>query len=503
MQRYEAGRKLKDTLMGEARQGRGYFLHATTGELTCIDVLLKSFNKQCVLNGVTLNGQPVAEDPRTELTLQTRVSTPASYPASLQQSPSYLDRIAVQCSSHIVKLYDVKDDGDAIVAIMEFAAGGELFSLLSSSGPSFSLAHAKTYTVQLLLAVHALHTLDIVHRDISLENILLTRDHSLRLCDFGLAREVPRGERLEEKVAVGKTRYMSPEVFSCIAYDPRLSDVWSVGVCLFVMCMKNFPWNFPHSSDPLFVMICSGRVNDVMRGWGRPQLDDALVDLFSHFFCPEERRWSIQQLLESDWLRGVWNAPRETAAAPPVHSRAAASAPASLAVSTSSSVASSPPPGASAGGVGAGSASPLTLSTASLEDLSANEPAERSLSPAVPPAASLATFPSSTVFDGPGLSRSMSPSFALPPSSRPAFVQPPLFFQLQETAVMRSLDLSSHHHSEAAAAPPPPEKHGGAVTADSGHSLYPTSADAAALVSGRGELPVGPSLDHSKSRRDR
>ena len=475
------------------------------------------------MNGVTLQGHPVAEDPRTELTLQTRISTPDAYSASLKHSPSYLDRITAQSSTHIVRLYDVKDDGECIVAIMEFCHGGELFSLLSTAGPSFTLAHAKAYTVQLLLAVHALHALNIVHRDISLENILLTKDRTLRLCDLGLARELPRGQRLAESVAVGKTRYMSPEVFSCIAYDARLSDLWSVGVCLFVMVCKNFPWNFPHSSDPLFVMICSGRINDVMRGWGRPQLDDELVDLFSHFFCPEERRWSIQQLLDSDWLKGVWNAPRtegsqqqQQRAAPleqplPVQApRSAESAPASLSVSTASSVHSSPPT-AAAVRMGAGSASPLVLATASMEDLSAND--ERPPSPTPPSfsssSSSSSSLPSSSrtssdAFDNlhhtrTPTTRSMSPSFALSLSSQHGFPQEPLFFQLQEAAVTRSIDLSTPHSFSSSTLP-------SADTADSsvsGGALYPSSEVADALASSATQLPMGPTLSHSESRVDR
>ena len=534
MLQYERGRKLKDTLMGEARQGKGYFRRPPSNELTSIDVLLKYFNKRCVMNGVTLSGQPVAEDPRTELTLQTRISTPDAYPASLLSSPSYLDRVTSASSTHIVRLYDVKDDGESIVAIMEFAHGGELFSLLSTAGPSFTLAHAKAYTVQLLLAVHALHALDIVHRDISLENILLTKDRVLRLCDLGLAREVPRGQRLSEAVAVGKTRYMSPEVFSCIAYDPRLSDLWSVGVCLFVMVNKNFPWNFPHSSDPLFVMICSGRINDVMRGWGRPQLQDSLVDLFSHFFCPEERRWSIQQLLDSDWLRGVWNAPRAEAPQqqqqrlstldqphPVPPARSAQSAPASLSVSTTSSAHSSPPSVAEAVRVGAGSASPLSLATASMEDLSANEP-DRAVSPAPPSdffafssSSSLSSSRSSSdAFDNSHLNRSMSPSFALSSSAQRDFPQEPLFFNLQETAVMRSIDLpaasascSSAPSLSSSALSASPRSNGvashAAGASASSDALYPSLEAADALASSANQLPMGPSLDHSKSRVDR
>ena len=494
--------------MGEARQGVGYFLSPHTGQLQSIDVLLKSFNKQCVLNGTTLAGQHIQEDPRTELMIQTKLSSPASYPATLLSSPHYLDRIAVQSSSHIVKLYDVKDEGETIVAIMEFAHGGELYTLLHNSGPAFTVAHAKSYFVQLLLAVSAIHTLDVIHRDISLENLLLTRDNQLRICDFGLAREITRGQRLEERSACGKLRYMSPEVFSCIPFDGVLSDVWSVGVCLFVMLVKVFPWNIPHSSDPLFVMICSGRLNDVMKGWGKQLLSDELIDLFAHIFCPEERRYSIAQLLESDWLKDVWHGPRERDATNAVSAagrdgrRGPLSAPASLGGSGESSAVSSPPARSAVSGE-AVSASPLSLATASMDELSASCSVTPQ-SPPLPAGSSAHSSPLTSISSSQFVTRSFSPTAALSAADYASALhyaqQQQPAFTLQEVGVMRSLD------DAASPLVPPPYPFVNVQSEADGHSsasahLYPTDTDVAAVDTSA--MPAGPSLEHSSSRRDR
>lgn len=498
MQRYEVGRKLKDTLMGEARQGVGHFLSPQSGQLQSIDVLLKSFNKQCVLNGTTLSGQHIQEDPRTELMIQTRLSSPASYPASLLSSPRYLDRMAVQSSAHIVKLYDVKDEGDTIVAIMEFAHGGELYTLLHNSGPAFTVAHAKTYFVQLLLAVSAIHTLNVIHRDISLENLLLTREHQLRICDFGLAREITPGQRLEERSACGKLRYMSPEVFSCIQFDGVLSDVWSVGVCLFVMLVKVFPWNIPHSSDPLFVMICSGRLNDVMKGWGKQLLSEELIELFAHIFCPEERRYSIAQLLESEWLKDVWQGPKARDAATAVGAagrearRVPMTAPASLSGSAESS-----PPTRSAVSSDAVSASPLSLATANTDELSAGTPRSP---PSATASSSVAATPLSSISSSQLVTRSMSPTSALSSSDYSSAMyyaqqQQQSAFTLQEVGVSRSL------HAAAVAPVHPTPEQSVAVRSSISAQLYPTEVDVAGVDTSA--MPAGPSLEHSSSRRDR
>jgi serine/threonine protein kinase len=287
MDKLEVGRKLKSTLMGEARYGKAYFRGKADNKLYAVEVLVKSFNKKCVQAGETLDGQKIAENPRLELTLQAKLSNG-------------------DCS-YIVRLLDVKDGGNTICAILEFCHNGELFNVVQNAGNAFTAVHAKTYFIQLLLGLKYMHSLNIVHRDLSLENLLLTKDYSLRICDFGLALELKSTESMiQEQCAVGKLRYMPPEVFSCIKYNPFLGDVWSCGVILFVMLFRVFPWNVPHASDALFVMICSGRINDVMRAWNKPALETELVDLFSKIFCPEDKRWNINQLLEHSFLTEVW-----------------------------------------------------------------------------------------------------------------------------------------------------------------------------------------------------
>ena len=71
----------------------------------------------------------------------------------------------------------------------------------------------------------------LVHRDVSIENILLTDEGGVRLCDFGVAVELPFDSWIiSDQIPVGKIRFMSPEVFVRGAYDASLNDVWCLGV---------------------------------------------------------------------------------------------------------------------------------------------------------------------------------------------------------------------------------------------------------------------------------
>jgi serine/threonine protein kinase len=88
-------------------------------------------------------------------------------------------------------------------------------------------------------AVTFLHANGIVHRDISLENLLLADDGSVSLSDFGLARTVDAPD-FTCAGAVGKPKYMAPEQFRYVAYNGKSSDLWSLGVCMYAMCHGTF-----------------------------------------------------------------------------------------------------------------------------------------------------------------------------------------------------------------------------------------------------------------------
>lgn len=99
--------------------------------------------------------------------------------------------------------------------------------------------------VQLFEAVARLHQLDIAHQDLSLENILLTDDVSgglqVKLVDFGhaaISRRSKPGQRLP-----GKAGYRAPEMYTHAEYDRFSADVFSLGVVIYTMAVKDYPWS--------------------------------------------------------------------------------------------------------------------------------------------------------------------------------------------------------------------------------------------------------------------
>jgi len=137
-----------------------------------------------------------------------------------------------------------RSDTETFVA-MSFCSEGDLFDWchsdsVPSPGPRRE-ERVRPVAAQLLAAVRWLHDLGIAHRDLSLENVVLTRhgaEASLRLIDFGMAT-LQRYVRDEIR---GKLVYQAPEVHTQRVVDAFLADNFAVGAILYCMAAQDYPW---------------------------------------------------------------------------------------------------------------------------------------------------------------------------------------------------------------------------------------------------------------------
>lgn len=89
-------------------------------------------------------------------------------------------------------------------------------------------------------AIAYCHSKRILHRDIKLDNILLTVDGGVKLCDFGVSKQVRNGERMNEQC--GTPAYIAPEILQGLGYEGFAIDIWSAGVVLYAMLYGTVPF---------------------------------------------------------------------------------------------------------------------------------------------------------------------------------------------------------------------------------------------------------------------
>ena len=130
---------------------------------------------------------------------------------------------------NILRFYNWYETRNHIWLILEYCTGGDLLQLLTQDArmPEQAL---KVLGVDLISGLHHLHTLGVLYCDLKPSNVLIDEFGVLKLCDFGLARQFPTSETVEQQgPRRGTPCYMAPELFSADGVYSTASDLWSLG----------------------------------------------------------------------------------------------------------------------------------------------------------------------------------------------------------------------------------------------------------------------------------
>eukprot|EP00658_Telonema_sp_P-2_P022650 TRINITY_DN19052_c0_g2_i3.p1 TRINITY_DN19052_c0_g2~~TRINITY_DN19052_c0_g2_i3.p1 ORF type:complete len:282 (+),score=81.40 TRINITY_DN19052_c0_g2_i3:143-988(+) len=214
---------------------------------------------------------------------------------------------------NVVGLLDVGEEAEFYYIVMELCRG-DLFDRIELCG-WFDEEEALHYMTQLAAGVAACHASNIVHRDLKPENLLLDSNDVLKITDFGLASAF---SQLDQEKALcgtpcGSPRYAAPQVVQAVdghKYDAFAADVWSMGICCYIMTMGQFPFSMadPNSSPEFARYVKTQRLEFPERG--SLGLEQVLHGMLALNEC---ERPSPQQLHEI-WSRGSWATPsREVA----------------------------------------------------------------------------------------------------------------------------------------------------------------------------------------------
>jgi serine/threonine protein kinase len=138
---------------------------------------------------------------------------------------------------YIVKFIDSIETQTHFFIIQELCNGRELLDVINDSDFISEYSIKKIFH-QLMQAVEYLHENDISHGDIKPENVLCDHHFNIKLIDFGFANQASK--KLD--VFLGTLEYAAPEILSGISYIGGISDMWSCGVCLYVLFFMELPF---------------------------------------------------------------------------------------------------------------------------------------------------------------------------------------------------------------------------------------------------------------------
>ncbi|KAM4698716.1 serine/threonine-protein kinase 36 [Rhinophrynus dorsalis] len=195
---------------------------------------------------------------------------------------------------NIVRMLDSCETEREVVVVTEYAEG-ELFQILEDDG-SLSEELVRAVSAQLVSALYYLHSHRILHRDMKPQNILLGKDGTVKLCDFGFARELSLDTLMVRSIK-GTPLYMSPELVLERPYDHR-SDLWALGCIVYELLVGTPPF-YTHSIFQLVSIITQQAVR-----WPRgvsPELKNFLQGLLTK---DPGLRLSWPELLRHPFIKG-------------------------------------------------------------------------------------------------------------------------------------------------------------------------------------------------------
>ena len=184
---------------------------------------------------------------------------------------------------YIVKLHDVIIDTNYnnIYFILDYYPKGDLSKFLNHK--PLKEKYCRKYMNQLSQGLEYLLNMDILHRDLKPQNILLTNEFNIKITDFGFAKQIDKNALIT--TLCGSPMYMAPEIINKQDYDIK-SDLWSVGVILYEMAYGSVPFNV----GTFLELIKKMNSNEIDFSHKRIKLSDDCLDLMKSLLTKDPKK---------------------------------------------------------------------------------------------------------------------------------------------------------------------------------------------------------------------
>ncbi|KAJ9602626.1 Nitrogen permease reactivator protein [Cladophialophora chaetospira] len=158
---------------------------------------------------------------------------------------------------NIIETMDIIQEHHRWFEVMEYAPY-DLFAIVMTG--KMSREEIACAFLQIVNGVSYLHSMGLAHRDLKLDNVVVSEHGIMKLIDFGSAtvfRYPFENDIVLASGIVGSDPYLAPEVYDERKYDPTATDIWSLAIIFCCMSLRRFPWKQPRLVDNSYKLFAS------------------------------------------------------------------------------------------------------------------------------------------------------------------------------------------------------------------------------------------------------
>lgn len=230
---------------------------------------------------------------------------------------------------HVMGLLGAFMDKNYLYEVMQFCSQGTLSAYIHAYPSGLAEDSAYDMFMQIISGVNYIHSRGVCHHDLSTDNVMLDENGTCIIIDFGMCLRIPHSypddpagvlddvtditigtsrRLIHSQSHCGKLRFMAPEIYQKKdAFDGILSDIWSLGVILFVLLTGRQPYERPEDSDPGYHDLVDPHFYwmeniDPCISWGR-EISFEAVDVLRSMLHPDPRdRATLGSVFKYKWV---------------------------------------------------------------------------------------------------------------------------------------------------------------------------------------------------------